>query len=89
MTPMPRDDHDAADAAVISRQKMLTRATIGLGSAMGPQRFLLAQVGAGVLSRFWLEPPAISRASRAGIRLVRTYAWLGPRRSLAGRRRSL
>jgi menaquinol-cytochrome c reductase iron-sulfur subunit len=35
MTPMPRDDHDAADAAVISRQKMLTRATIGLGSAMG------------------------------------------------------
>ena len=37
MTPMPRDDHDhdAADAAAISRQKMLTRATIGLGSAMG------------------------------------------------------
>ena len=37
MRPMPRDDHDhdAADAAAISRQKMLTRATIGLGSAMG------------------------------------------------------
>jgi menaquinol-cytochrome c reductase iron-sulfur subunit len=51
MTPMHRDDHDhdrdgspgeiattasgAADAAAISRQKMLTRATIGLGSAMG------------------------------------------------------
>ena len=66
MRPMPRDDHDhdAADAAAISRQKMLTRATIGLGSAMGA--IIAAPAAVAVLAPVFVvrHPPLETPAER-------------------------
>jgi hypothetical protein len=49
----------------------------------------LAQSVTGTLGQFESSSSTISSSVKGGIRLVRTCALFGPRRSIAGRRRSL
>ena len=97
MTPMPRDDHDrdaatgeiastapgAAEArAALSRQKMLTRATIGLGSVMGA--IIAAPAAVAVLAPTFKQVKRILRSTSA---LRRLYPEVEPGRDSAAHRR--